>query len=162
MRTLHEDIIPILAKLLDDGVVTFAVAIGLSSSEALYLTPNAEPFEHQGRTFHPYPMSLADFEDSGDGDLPSTSITLTNVGRLPMPYLEAMDWDQAPVTIYFVYAKDTSIDFGIRLDFAVQSAVATHTDVTLSLGQPNYFDKKFPGRRFLRAAGFPGIPRNVH
>jgi uncharacterized protein DUF1833 len=159
MRTVPTAIYERLDALLDAGVLTWVVAVELTTGQAFYLTPNSEPVAYKGNTYLPFPMELGEFPDSAEGNLPRTQLAITNVGRLAMPYLEGSGWDQARVVFQLVYLPMPTTDIGLRLDYTVQGAVATHETVTLPLGQPNFFDRPFPPHRFLRSAGYPGIPR---
>lgn len=160
MRTIPQELYERLDKLLDSGLLSWVVAIELTTQRAFYLTPNNEPIRHEGVTFLPFPVKIGDFADSGDGDLPSTTISFTNVGGAIMPFLEAQGWDQARVIFKLVYVPEPDMEVGVRIDLVVQGAVASHEAVTLHLAQPNYMDRPFPPIRFLRNEGFPGIPRN--
>lgn len=160
MRTIPQDLYTRLDALLEAGVLTWCVAIELGNGAAFYLTPHNQPVAYKGITWLPFPLRLGDFQDSGEGDLPSTSLSLSNIGRICMPYLEGDVWDQAHVRIELVYLPDPTLEVGLRFDHVTQGAVATHENVTLSLAQPNYFAISYPPRRFLRSELFPGIIRN--
>lgn len=161
MRTVPQDLYAHLDALLDAGIVAWVVAIELTNGAAFYLTLNNEPVQYKGITWMPWPMKLGDFEGSGEGDLPGSTLTMSNVGRIAMTHLEQGGWDQADIRTELVYLPDPTTQFPLQLHDVVQAAVATHENVTLSLAQPNYFQISFPPRRFLRAELFPGIPRNA-
>lgn len=161
MRSIPQNFYKQLDALLEDGVLVWVVAIELINGSTFYLTTNSESVLHLGQRWLPFPMKVGDFEDSGEGNLPSASLTLTNVGRVPMQHLESGTWDQARVVFKIVFVPDLTLEVGVRFDLTVQGAIATHESVTLTLAQPNYFERAFPPRRFLRNELFPGIPRNV-
>lgn len=162
MRTLPLDFYKRLDALLESGVLTWVVAIELTTGVAFYLTTSNEPVRHLSITWVPFPMKLGNFEDSGTGDLPSSTLSLTNVGRIPMQYLEGSGWDQAIVIEKLVLTAEPTVDIGLRFDYVVQAAVATAKTVTLHLSQPNFFQRSYPPQRFLRSEQFPGISRNVN
>ena len=162
MRTIPLDFYKRLDALLDTGVLTWVVAIEMTTGVAFYLTTSNEPVRHLNLTWIPFPMKVGNFVDSGEGDLPSSTLTLTNVGRIPMRYLEGSGWDQAIVIEKLVLTVDTQLETGLRFDYVVQAAVATAKVVTLHLGQPNFFSRLYPPQRFLRSELFPGNPRNVN
>lgn len=162
MRSIPADFWAKLDRLIDVGVMAWAITIELTRpDEAVYLTNANRAFTRHGQTYQPFPLKLAEISDSGDGDLPTTALTLSNVGRFPMPYLEARRFDQAKVIIELAYLADQTVDV-LRVDAVGQTAVATSEAVNLNLGEPNLFDRLYPGRRWVRSSGFPGIPRNVH
>ncbi len=76
MRTLPLDFYKRLDALLETGVVTWVVAIELTTGSAFYLTTSNQPIRHANLTWIPFPMKLGNFEDSGEGNLPSSSLTL--------------------------------------------------------------------------------------
>lgn len=163
MRTLPADFYRILDRLIDAGVLAWAITIELTRgpAEALYLTNANRSFDRNGRTYLPFPVKLAEIADSGEGDLPTTVLTLSNVGRYPMPYVEARRFDQARVILELAYLPDLTINV-LRIDAYGQSATATPEAVNINLGSPNLFEQLYPGRRWIRAEAFPGIPRNLH
>lgn len=159
MRTIPAAIYEHLDALMTSGVLAWAVAIELTTGGAFYLTPNNEPFTYRGRTWLPFPLNFGDIEDSGEGDMPTSTLTLSNVGRVAMPYLEGVGWDQARVLRRLVFMPDPTAEIGLEIDLTVQGAVATDEAITMSLGQPNFFDRPIPPGRFVRSVGFPSIPR---
>lgn len=161
MRTIPAGFYEKLDLLVDQGVIVWALTIEFSNGEALYLTNNNRAFERNLQTYQPFPFKIGSLSDSGDGDLPQASLTLTNVGRFPMPYLEANRFDQARVIMELAYLPDLSLDV-LRLDAFAQNATATDQAVTIQLGQPDWFSRKYPGVRWIRSEKFPGIPRNLH
>lgn len=161
MRTIPAGFYEKLDRLMDGGVIVWALTIELRFSEALYLTNNNRAFDRNARTYVPFPFKIGSLSDSGDGDLPQASLTLTNVGRFPMPYLESNRFDQAKVIMELAYLPDLALDV-LRLDAFAQNATATEEAVTIQLGQPDWFSRKYPGLRWIRDERFPGIPRNIH
>ena len=161
MRTIPAGFYEKLDRLMDSCVIVWALTIEFNLSEALYLTNGNRSFERNGRTYQAFPFKISSLADSGDGDLPSASLTLSNVGRFPMPYLEANRFDQARVIMELAYLPDLTLDI-LRLDAYAQSATATEDTVTIQLGQPDWFSRKYPGIRWIRDERFPGIPRNIH
>ena len=163
MRTIPTEFYPVLERLLDSGVLAWAVTIELSDASglAIYLTSNNRAIDRNGNTHLPYPLRIGEIEDSGNGDLPTTQLTLSNVGRFPMPYLEGRQFDQARVIMELVYISDVSKDI-LRVDATALAATATSEAVSITLGPPSHFDEQFPGLRWIRSERFPGIPRNVH
>lgn len=161
MRTLPSDFWRILDRLVDGGVLAWAVTVEFTHDQALYLTNSSRAFDRGGQTYQPFPLKLGSFTDSGDGDLPKASLSLTNVGRFPMPYLEAGLFDQARVILELAYMPDLALDV-LRIEAYAQTAQATPEAVQVILGSPDWFSHLYPGIRWLRSVQFPGIPRNIH
>lgn len=161
MKTIPPGFYEQLDTLIHAGVLCWALTIELNNAEALYLTNNNRAFERHGQTYLPFPFKVGAIADSGDGDLPTTTLTLSNVGRFPMPYLEGGRFDGARVILEIAYLPDLTIDI-LELEAFGQHATATEEAVTVTLGQPNWFERLYPGIRWLRTERFPGIPRNIH
>lgn len=150
------------AKLIEEGVLAWCVAIEAAPAQAFYLTTHRQSVTFSSQAWNPWPMKLGRFHDSGTGDLPTTELTISNIGRLAMPYLEARSWDEGDVQIILVFAEEAdAIPIALRMRFAILAASAKQDAITLTLGQPSFWSRQFPGRRYIRDAGFPGILRNV-
>lgn len=161
MRTLPAATWGRLLPLLDEGVFAWTVMLQVDALSALYLTTHQTALSYRGETWSPWPMEVGPFTDA-DGDLSSSSISLSNVGRVAMPYLEARTWRGRRATLQLVAADaPDALPAVLRLDFSILGATATRSTVTLSLGQANFLSRQYPGRRFIRAQGFPGIIRNI-
>ena len=151
-----------LMTLIEDGTLSWCVAIEVAAGTAFYLTNHPKDIYFRGITWFAYPMEIGDQHDNGQGDLTSTTVTLSNVGRLPMSHLELGAWDQGKTTLLICFVNDPDgVDIPIRLQYSITGAAANHDSVTLSLAQPNYLERPFPGSRYIRDQGFPGIVRNV-
>jgi hypothetical protein len=151
-----------LSRLLDEGVFAWAIAIEASPGSAFYVTNNPEDIDFAGHTWQSFPLELGIQNKDGEGDLTTTTLSLTNIGKLVMDYLESRAWDQGRVNVRLVYVPaPDELPVGLDLDYRIQGAAATFTTITLNLGQPNFFGRQYPAKRFVRDAGYPGIPRNV-
>lgn len=149
-------------KLLDDGVLAWVVAINLTDGTSFYLTTNDKHLVYAGQTWEPFPMKIGEQPDSGEGNLVSSTLTLSNVGRIPMPFLEREVWDQAVVELQIVFVPLLTTQLGLSAVTRIQSATATHEAVTLNLGRPNWAARPYPVSKFIAAERFPGIPRNAN
>lgn len=160
MRDIDGNIIASMETLLTSDVIVWVVALTFLDGTALYLTPNKEPVTYLGFEYSPANMELPDFDDSGDGDLPSATMTIENVGRVAMQYLESSNrpWDQAKVIFQLAKTTDPSRNTKVRFELFIQSATANDKVVSLSLGTANWFDRLFPGDHYLRDTNAPGIP----
>ena len=165
MFVFTKEIYERLDKLLDFSLFAWLMVIEMGDDTAFYLTANNESILHDGHTYQPYPMKLGPFGDSGEGNLPTTTVTLSNIGTIVTKHLEDDLWDQAPVFLLLIYKGDgtpgeKSVEL-LRWEFTLQAASTTHKNATLVLGQPNYLDTPFPPHRFLRETIFKAIPRNI-
>lgn len=166
MKQLGADIYASLDPLLKADVAVWCIALVLNDGSTLYLTTDNQPLEHDGHHWLPFPMDVGAIPDSGEGDLPTAQLSLTNVGRVPMLYLEAGVWDQALVVeravirdlARFEDAQGLIVEIPLRM----QGAEATHETVTLALGQPNLLQRPYPVARYIRDEKYPGIPPNAN
>lgn len=161
MRDFPTNLRDHLDRLIDDGTLAWVVAIEVKPGFAFFLTNNPTDIWYASATWQSFPIEFGDAKESGEGDLAASSITVSNIGNLPMPYLEAGDWDQGIVWRRLVWVADpdgTPIDF--EQFYRMEGASATFNAVTVNLSAPNYLDRPFPGRKYIRDQGYPGILRN--
>jgi hypothetical protein len=151
-----------LSRLRDQGNFVWCIAIEVSPGKAFYLTEHDQPIDYLGRTWIPFPLKIEEQKESGEGDLTTTSLTLSNIGRLPMQYLEEDQWDQGSVTGLQVYApQPAAIEIPRRWRYYINGVTATHQSITLHLGQRNALTRPYPAKRYLRDEGFPSILRSL-
>lgn len=162
MRTQEIATAGSLLRLLDEKALAWLAMLEANPGEAFYLTSHRDAIDYGGRTWQPWPMRFEVLSDDGEGNLPTTTLTLANVGRVAMPYLEARGWDEGDVVLQLVYAPaPAALPINLRVRFQILSASANWEAVTLRLGQPNFFNRQYPAERFIRDAGYPGIRRNL-
>lgn len=162
MRTLDPGIFRRIDRLIDAGVMAWAITIELKIGQALYLTNSNAVIYRNAQVYQPFPLKVGEISDSGDGDLPTFTITLSNVGRFPMPYLESRaTWDQATTYLELVYVPQPEA-LVLQIEGSIQAATASSASVSLSIAAPNFYDRPFPGLRWIRSDGNPGIPKNRH
>ncbi len=78
--------------LMEDRPHNWLVAVEAARMQAFLLTDASEDVFWNGITWQSWPMQIGDHRDNGEGDLASTTLALSNVARVAMPYLEADDW----------------------------------------------------------------------
>lgn len=160
MRTIPAGFFPHLNALRDDQAFLWLFAIEVSDGEALHLVRNPDPVTFGGVQYRVWPVTPGEIEESGEGDVVSTTLTLANFGGIADTYLETASIAQRRVHQILVHAGDLASGEAIELVWTIQSAKATPATVTLQLAtMPDLFSLPFPRRRFIRAHGFPGIPR---
>jgi len=132
-----------------------------SDDEALHLVKNPEPITWNGATYKPWPISIGEISESGEGEVVSTTLTIANIGGIVTTYLEAASLRQAQVTTIIVYARDMVLTESVRFRWAIRAAKETPPAVAIQLGLPDFYELPFPRRRFIRANGFPNIPKRL-
>lgn len=149
-----------LAKLFDNGAFRWSVCIEVVKGSAFYLTDHDLPISFLGKDWSPFPMELGEHKASGDGDLTTSVLTVSNIGRIAMPYLESGSWDQGVVIFQPVYVPSPDgLVVPRRIRYFINNASADMQAVTLNLGQRNVFARPYPARSYIRNQGFPGILR---
>lgn len=162
MRQLTTQAWADLRRLLSEEAIVWCVAIEVANGAAHYLTTHRRPLTYAGRTWQPWPMQIGLMTADGEGDLARTDLTVANIGREIVRYLEAFGWEDGDVRLRLVnVSSPDAVDYGFEIRYSILGAAATRKAATLSLGQDNFYSRQFPHRRFIRDEGFPGIQRNA-
>lgn len=159
MRTIPATIWSDLNKLLSNKSVFWLAAIEAAPGSAFYLADSIESVVHKSRTWRPWPLRVSVIEQNAEADLRQTTLTVSNIHRILMPYLEAGSWKGGACSLLLAWSGDLTIETGFQLDYEMQAVVAKGDAVSISLGHPNYLDRQFPGERYIRGEKFPAIPR---
>ncbi len=132
MRSIPDDMWAMLDRLIDAGVLCWAVTIELATT-AIYVTNAKHAITRNSQTYLPIPFTVSPMSDSADGNLPSSSLVVTNVGRWPMPILESRAYNEAPVLVESHYEPKPNANlFSFKTE--IRSAVASDPSVTFDLG----------------------------
>lgn len=100
-------------------------------------------------TFYPFPIFQGPIEQSGEGDLPTMTISVDNRTRWLMPFLDQSNGfvgNTAKAWLVNAFAPD--IAQSVAFEFHVSSAEATAEAVTLRLDLPNFFQRQVPQDRY--------------
>jgi len=160
MRTLDTTIWRRLTPLIEAGTIVVAVIIEAAPGEAFYLVNNTRPMQIGTGYFRPWPVKLGPISDGGNGDLVQSSVTIANVWRLLVPYMQAETWDQGYCECIFAYKLHEEAAFKfMSWPFRMQSLKADDDTITIGVGHPNYLDQEFPNERYIRSKRCPAIPR---
>ena len=111
-----------------------------------------EPVTFLGYTYSPFPVSHNTIERDRAGDLPSTSLVVSNMSREVIATLESYDGLVGQtVRIFLTHSLLVESDqFIAEEQFEILSSSATAESVQLSLGSTNLFDSKIPKQRMMR------------
>lgn len=161
MRQYPSESERLLSRLFDPTMTAWLAMIEAAPGEVFMITSHEEDVVFEEILWQSVPMKLERLEDNGKGDLPSTTLTITNVGGLAMPYLERGEWRQGLVLVLLVFIDRPDLPPLMELAFRLQGAAVTHEKVSLVIGQSDIHDQQFPRERFLRAR-YPGIPQNAN
>ena len=105
-----------------------------------------------GYTFSPFPISHDTINRDRAGDLPSTSLVVSNMSREVVGTLELYDGLVGQtVRIYLTHSLLVDANQLVAEEqFEILSSSATAESVSLSLGSTNLFDSKIPKQRMMR------------
>jgi hypothetical protein len=130
--------------------------IPLAVSDALHvraaITPYPEPLTHLGVTYLPWPAKLGTIEEDLEGNIPQLALTLSNHGRMLMPYFMPEDRATGPVGRDLVVRllKVDDLTQSWRFVWRIANAAADSKQVTLRLEPENWFEIDVPQDRFQR------------
>lgn len=152
-----------LDRMISRGVIAWCMELEAERGSAFHLTTNSAPITLGGVEYIPFDFRVGDLPSGGDGDLTETTITMANVGRIAMAYLESFAFDQGRITLTLVILppNDSPVTTQVVYRYAIQTATATHTTITITAGQPNYMERPFPPERYIRSSKFPALPRRI-
>jgi lambda family phage minor tail protein L len=116
------------------------------------LAKQTEAIEFNGHTFSPFPISHDTINRDRAGDLPSTSLVVSNMSREVISTMEQYDGLVGQtVRIYLTHSlMVASNQYVAEETFEVLTSSATAESVSLSLGSSNLFDSKIPKQRMMR------------
>lgn len=117
------------------------------------LTKQVEAIEFEGQTFSPFPISHNTVVRDNTGDLPTTSLTVSNMSREIIATLENYDGLVGQRVRIILTHSLLLAGGGVVLaeeDFEVINSSATAEAVTLQLGTMNLFDSFVPKNRMAR------------
>ena len=119
---------------------------------AYRLTRQIAEVTHDGYTYSPFPISHDTTTRDSSGDLPSTSLTVSNMSREIIATLELYDGligQKVRVILTHSLLAGSGSMIGEDI-YEVVSSTATAEAVTLTLGSANLFDSKIPKARMAR------------
>jgi|GEM_PF-674727 len=132
----------------------YDIAVPSSPSTTVYrLTKQPEAIEFGGFTYSPFPISHSTVTRDNTGDLPTTSLTVSNMTREIIATLENYDGLVGQRVRIMLTHSLLLAGGGIVLaeeDFEVINSSATADSVTLQLGTMNLFDSRVPKNRMTR------------
>jgi phage-related protein len=130
----------------------FFLDVILSNGVNLYLVNNNENITVGGQEYTAFPFSIEPLNQSGDGQIPSLDISISNITKVIQGYIEELDGalgDTVVLTIRSVEYKE--LDHSeLAMTFDIIGVNCSDTTLTITLGAPNPLRKRFPPYRYLR------------
>lgn len=131
----------------------YEIAVPTDPPTMYRLTRQPEAVNHGGFTYSPFPISHDIVTRDATGDLPTTSVTASNMSREIIGELEAYEGlvgQTVRIILTHSLLDPSSSQSVIEERFEVLSSTATADSVTLSLGSSNLFDSFIPKARMAR------------
>lgn len=115
------------------------------------LVANNEDITFNSTTYTAFPMKIDLPKESSRGEIPTLSLSVSNVTRLLQVEMEAYGGGvTAPVTLYIVNAGLLAENYAeLTMDFEILSAECTSQWASLTLGASNPLRRRFPLHRYI-------------
>lgn len=151
MKTLSSTLSKQKNKLHTDKAWAHLFIVQITSTEALYLTNHSEQIAYDSHLYKPFPVSVGDIVEDSKGNLSSIPLTVSNINRMMMAYMETEDALLGnEVKIYLVNKVDTSVVINLGT-YEILEASADQNVASFILGHYNFFILNFPRNRFIRS-----------
>lgn len=124
--------------------------VQVSATDAMYITNHSESIGYDGHTYKPFPVEVGEITEDSKGNLESVTLSISNVNRMVMAYMEQHDALQGKdVWMFIVNRVDPTqcINLGV---YQIVEASADSNVATFVLGHYNFFALKFPRNRYIR------------
>ncbi len=128
-------------------------------SSTVCLTSFTDTITYAGKTYSPVPLTVGNERQSTDGQLPQTSISVSNFGGFAYRFVSQNDLTQREVTLRLINTLSSSGDES-KARLWIRGATFTADVATFELGLPLDFESQGPRRTYNRR-DFPGIPLNL-
>lgn len=126
----------------------------------LTITINDNPFRicddneevtFQGNTYTPFPFQISTIKQTTDGKIPSLSISVSNVKKVLLPYIEAADGlINSKVELIVVNTGHLTEDYAeLTMEFTIMGADVSDEWVNFTLGAPSPMRQRFPRDRYI-------------
>lgn len=111
-----------------------------------------EQVTFRGNIYYPFPITHTVMRDTDSGDLPTITLTASNVSREIIATLEAHKGliGQPARIILANMASLTTSEGAIEQDFRIMTMTATEEACAAQLGDFSMYEQYFPGQRMMR------------
>lgn len=123
--------------------------VDLDGTSLLSVAGHDTAVTYNGRTYAAFPIAVSGLERNSLGDLPTPTVTVTNLSREIASYLESEGILDRRVRIYLINTVTESavLEFG---EWRVLDAALSLDAASFRLGVYQLFDAPFPSRRQMR------------
>lgn len=125
----------------DSGVVV-AVLLEIQTLTPIYLVSDNVDWTFNGHAFQSFPFKLDNIEANGKGEIPKTTIQVSNVTGSVLKAIEENGVDNIPIILRVVRAGEDTAD--VELNFVVTSISYNQEWININLGAPISYVQSFP------------------
>ena len=149
-KNIDSDYISQKNELHDDGSWLFLWEVEVSEIETAYIVNNPEEVFFDGVTYSPFPIEWDGITESRSGDLPFTSVTVSNVNQAVETLLQTrnglLDREVTMKLVHSNHLSKTTPAF--TQTFTIREASSNAEAVTFSLSAHPFLETNLPHQRF--------------
>lgn len=151
MKTLPANLILEKNKLATPSAWLILLKITVPDGTVLRFVNNTEDIVYQGNTYTAINFNIEPTKSSGTGQIPTVSLSISNVTRIIQAYLESLDGAvDSEVLITVVNSAYLAENYAeLEMLFSVLATTANAQFVIFTLGAPNPLRKRFPPYQFI-------------
>lgn len=151
--TISTDAIAEKNKLNASGAWILLLEILFTGEDPVRVCSNNEDVTWDGETWTAYPFKLGDIEESKDGDMPKTSLEISDLARSLTPIIEEYGGGvgaQAWVRVVHSDHLDNATPETEEMFEIVEVSIDAANNIKLSLGIENLMAHRIPQNRYLK------------
>ncbi|MGE3449639.1 MAG: hypothetical protein AB7H92_18885 [Microbacteriaceae bacterium] len=158
-RTLSNELLLARALLAQAGSWLLFAEVELLAGQTARLVRNPVNITANGLVWQASNFALSAHEESGDGQLADLEVSVSNVSRLPIEWVEVQDAILGRYITFWIAHTDKldTFDESLRFVYLVKECVATDITATFRCGHPAEVSR-VPAKVFTRQL-FPQIKR---
>jgi len=151
MKSLPASLILEKNKLASPNPWLVLLTITLTDSTILRFVRNTKDVTYKGNVYTAFPFEITPAKQDNRGEIPTVTLTVSNVTQLLEPYLDEQDGGVgASVVITVINAAHLDEDYAeLEMAFDVLACYSTAESVVFTLGAPNPLRQQFPLRMYL-------------
>jgi len=147
MKTIPPALIPKKNALYDTDAWYYLFQITVDSGNYIYVTNHSETVTYDGLDYEPAPIVIGDMNEDGKGNLESISLSVSNVNRTAIAYVEQYDLQGNDVVIKLMNHSDNTVVIEMGT-YQIMEITADQRAVNFILGHYNFFKLTFPSNRY--------------
>lgn len=151
MRVLTDPVNYAKNKVTQTDAWIYLLELQLDDATALRVCRYDAAVTYQGQTYRPLAFNVGDVRSSADGRIDDATLTLSNVRRYFLSFLDVAAIAGRRVRLIVLdVAEAADDDAGLETVFTVNAFEATERDFIVRIGTPNPMAQPFPSERYNR------------